>query len=76
MRAKDKNFNADFKTDFDEVIGKINIVPAGYWKSVAQSDQQCFLCSQVKEKNKKEKIMKPTVIISTRNIGGRSFDIV
>ena len=27
MRAKDKNFNADIKTDFDESIGKINIVP-------------------------------------------------
>ena len=27
LRAKDKSFNADFKTDFDETIGKINIVP-------------------------------------------------
>jgi signal transduction histidine kinase/tetratricopeptide (TPR) repeat protein len=27
MRAKDKNFNADFKTDFTESIGKINVVP-------------------------------------------------
>ena len=27
LRAKDKNFNADFKTDFDESIGKINVVP-------------------------------------------------
>ncbi|HVX25446.1 MAG TPA: tetratricopeptide repeat protein, partial [Parafilimonas sp.] len=26
MRAKDKSFNADFKTDFDESIGKINTV--------------------------------------------------
>ncbi|MEO8117519.1 MAG: ATP-binding protein, partial [Bacteroidota bacterium] len=27
LRAKDKSFNADFKMDFDESIGKINIVP-------------------------------------------------
>jgi signal transduction histidine kinase len=27
MRAKDKGFNAEFKTDFDENIGKINVVP-------------------------------------------------
>ncbi len=27
LRAKDKNFNADFKTAFDDSIGKINIVP-------------------------------------------------
>ena len=27
MRAKDKHFNAEIKTDFDETIGKINVVP-------------------------------------------------
>jgi signal transduction histidine kinase len=27
LRAKDKSFNADIKTDFDESIGKINIIP-------------------------------------------------
>ena len=26
LRAKDKDFNAELKTDFDETIGKINIV--------------------------------------------------
>jgi C4-dicarboxylate-specific signal transduction histidine kinase len=27
LRAKDKSFNADFKTYFDESIGKVNVVP-------------------------------------------------
>ena len=27
LRAKDKTFNATMKTDFDETIGKINIIP-------------------------------------------------
>ena len=27
LRAKDKSFNAEIKTDFDDTIGKINIVP-------------------------------------------------
>ena len=27
FRAKDKTFNATMKTDFDESIGKINIIP-------------------------------------------------
>ncbi len=27
LRAKDKSFNSEIKTDFDETIGKINIVP-------------------------------------------------
>jgi len=27
MRAKDKEFKAEIKTEFDESIGKINVVP-------------------------------------------------
>jgi hypothetical protein len=27
LRAKDKTFNAEFKTEFDETIGKINVQP-------------------------------------------------
>jgi len=27
MKAKDKSFNADFKTDFDESLPKINVIP-------------------------------------------------
>jgi hypothetical protein len=45
MRAKDKSFNAEIKTDFEESIGKINIVAQGYRQSVAEFVQQCFLCN-------------------------------
>ncbi len=27
MRAKNKDFNSDFKTDFDENLPRINIIP-------------------------------------------------
>jgi signal transduction histidine kinase len=27
LRAKDKSFNADFKTEFDKNVGKINVIP-------------------------------------------------
>ena len=27
LRAKDKSFNADFKTEFDETLPKINVIP-------------------------------------------------
>ena len=37
LRAKDKNFNADFKTDFDETHWKNKYCSAGYWKSIAES---------------------------------------
>ena len=35
LRAKDKGFNAEIKTDFDPSIGKINIVPQDIGSSVA-----------------------------------------
>jgi nitrogen-specific signal transduction histidine kinase len=27
LRAKDKSFNAEFKTEFDETLPKINVIP-------------------------------------------------
>ena len=46
LRAKDKTFNADLKTDFDESIGKINIVPQDIGRVLLNLYQQCFLCSE------------------------------
>ena len=46
LRAKDKSFNANFKTDFDESIGKINIIPQDIGRVITQLDQQCILCSE------------------------------
>jgi hypothetical protein len=37
MRAKDKSFNADLETDFDESIVKITIVPQDIWKGFTES---------------------------------------
>ena len=33
------------KTDFDESIGKINIIPQDIGRVILEFDQQCFLCS-------------------------------
>ena len=46
LRAKDKSFNANLKTDFDDNYWKNKYRSAGYWKSDSQFDQQCFLCSK------------------------------
>ena len=43
---KTKSFNADFKTDFDESIGKINIVPQDIGRVLLNLIQQCILCSK------------------------------
>ena len=49
LRAKDKSFNATLKTDFDESIGNINIIPQDIGRVDSQFDQQCFLCSSRKK---------------------------
>ena len=45
LRAKDKSFNATMKTDFDESIGNINIIPQDIGRVMTKSFQQCILCS-------------------------------
>ena len=45
LRAKDKSFNATLKTDFDETIGKIDIIPQDIGTGNSESDYQCVLCS-------------------------------
>jgi len=54
MRAKDKNFNSDFKTDFDESIGKINIVQQDIGRALLNLYNNAFYA--VNEKQKAESI--------------------
>ena len=49
LRTKDKYFNATLKTDFDESIGTMNIIPAGYRQGVAEFDYECLLRSERKK---------------------------
>jgi two-component system, NtrC family, sensor kinase len=52
LRAKDKTFNADFKTDFDESIGNINIIPQDIGRVLLNLFNNAFYA--VNEKQKKE----------------------
>ena len=49
LRAKDKSFNADFKTDFDQTHWYHQHCSTGYGTSVVEPLQQCVLCSKRKE---------------------------
>ena len=49
LRAKDKSFQCNIKTDFDESIGNINIIPQDIGRVVLNLIQQCILCSDGKE---------------------------
>ncbi len=45
LRAKDKDFNANFKTDFDESIGKVEVVPQDIGRVLLNLYNNAFLCS-------------------------------
>jgi two-component system NtrC family sensor kinase len=68
LRAKDKTFNADFKTDFDESIGLINIIPQDIGRVFLNLYNNAFYA--VNEKRQKNiEGYEPTVSVSTKNTG-------
>jgi signal transduction histidine kinase len=78
LRAKEKSFNADFKTDFGEGVGKMDIVPQDIGRVLLNLINNAFYA--VHERQKVEGVgYKPTVAISTVSIqpplGGRSVQI-
>ncbi len=50
LRAKDKSFNATLKTDFDESIGKINIVPQDIGRVLLNLFNNAFYAVNEKKK--------------------------
>ena len=70
LRARDKSFNATMKTDFDESIGKINIIPQDIGRVILNLITNAFY---VVDEKKKSGIMnyEPTVSVSTKKINGK-----
>ena len=74
LRAKDKSFNATLKTDFDETIGKINIIPQEIGRVILNLITNAFYAVDEKKKSgignlPTEQVgYEPTVTISTKKI--------
>jgi len=67
MRAKDKNFNAEIKTDFDETIGKINLVPQDIGRMLLNLFNNAFYA--IGERRKVEGVgYEPIVSVFTKKI--------
>jgi CheY-like chemotaxis protein len=67
LRAKDKTFNSTMKTDFDESIGKINIIPQDIGRVVLNLITNAFYA--VNEKSKQGIAdYEPTVSVSTKKV--------
>ncbi len=65
LRAKDKNFNADFKTEFDENLTKIEVIPQDIGRVLLNLINNAFYIVNEKAKSGIENY-KPEVIVSTK----------
>jgi signal transduction histidine kinase len=61
LRAKDKSFNSEIKTDFDGSIGKINIIPQDIYNNAFYAVNE--------QKSKNLISYEPTVSVSTKKSG-------
>ncbi len=70
LRAKDKSFNATMKTDFDETIGNINIIPQDIGRVILNLITNAFF---VVDEKKKSGIAnyEPTVSVTTKKEGNK-----
>jgi signal transduction histidine kinase len=67
MRAKDKTFNATSKTDFDNSVGKINIVPQDIGRVLLNLFNNAFY-AVMQKKRETEDAYEPTVSVWTKNL--------
>lgn len=65
LRAKDKSFNADYKTDFDESIAKVNVVPQDMGRVLLNLFNNAFYAVNEKKKGS-DSSYQPTVWVSTK----------
>ncbi len=70
LRAKDKSFNATMKTDYDESIGNINIIPQDIGRVILNLITNAFYVVTEKKKSGAEKY-EPTVSVSTKKVNGK-----
>jgi two-component system NtrC family sensor kinase len=70
LRAKDKEFNATMNTDFDQTIGKINIIPQDIGRVLLNLYNNAFYAVTEKKKQQPEGY-EPTVSICTKKINDK-----
>ena len=70
LRAKDKSFNATMKTDFDESIGNIKIIPQDIGRVVLNLINNAFYAVDERKKQVGNGY-EPTVTVSTKRNDGK-----
>jgi len=64
LRAKDKSFNAEFKTEFDESLPKINVIPQDIGRVLLNLINNAFYAVDKRAKENNEDY-KPFVVVKT-----------
>jgi signal transduction histidine kinase len=70
LRAKDKSFNADFKTEFDESIGKVEVVPHDIGRVLLNLINNAFYAVNEK-KRQLNGTFEPVVSVSTKRVADK-----
>lgn len=68
LRAKDKSFNTTLKTDFDETIGKIDIIPQDIGRVILNLITNAFYAVQEKQKSNNV-VYEPVVSVCSKRSG-------
>jgi two-component system, NtrC family, sensor kinase len=79
LRAKDKSFNATMKTDFDESIGNINIIPQDIGRVILNLitnafyivNEKSIAAKEVTPFQKVSPLYEPTITVSTKKINNK-----
>ena len=66
LRAKDKSFNAELKTDFDDNLGKVNVIPQDMGRVILNLITNAFYAVNDKKQNNEN--FKPIVAVSTKRM--------
>jgi signal transduction histidine kinase len=72
LRAKDKTFNATMKTNYDESIGKINIIPQDMGRVILNLITNAFYATSERKKMEGGSY-EPTVSVSTKKMIDKVF---
>ena len=70
IRAKDKSFNATIKTDFDNSIGKINIIPQDVGRVLLNLYNNSFYAVN-ERKRQQSNNYEPTVLVTTKKVNNK-----
>ena len=76
LRAKDKNFNSDYKTDFDETIPELNVVPQDIGRVILNLINNAFYAVNERAKQNADNNYAPLVTVSTKRIADKIEIIV